>query len=139
MWRPGAAAFAVTAALLAAGCSSGGDVRPKAGEPSRVREGVADRTTNARSGPLATFYNQRLHWRDCRGDFQCSRLVVPRDYAEPAGSTISIAVVRLRSSDEPRRSLILNPGGPGGSGIDYARAAEVVVSDAVRRLYDVVG
>jgi hypothetical protein len=45
---------------------------------------------------------------------------VPLDYDQPNGATISLAVVRLPASDPAHRigSLFLNPGGPGGSGVD---------------------
>jgi pimeloyl-ACP methyl ester carboxylesterase len=49
--------------------------------------------------------------------------------------------VRLPAGKPDQRlgSLVINPGGPGGSGVDYARAARAVISDATRRSFDVVG
>jgi pimeloyl-ACP methyl ester carboxylesterase len=44
---------------------------------------------------------------------------VPEDYSKPAGKTLQIAVIRQPSSGTHEGSLISNPGGPGGSGIDF--------------------
>ena len=52
---------------------------------------------------------------------------------------LRMAVNRLPSSGEHRGSLLVNPGGPGVSGLHYARAARSIVSPAVREHYDVVG
>lgn len=87
---------------------------------------------------LARFYDQRLVWTDCDGA-ECASLVVPVDYADPDGPTFEIAVLRAPSTGEARGSLVVNPGGPGSSGRDYARAASGVVTDALRDAYDVVG
>ena len=90
---------------------------------------------------LAPLYDQKLVWSSCSAGFQCATLKVPLDYANPTGASIGIKVVRLRASGSAKRlgSLVLNPGGPGGSGIEYARAAADVVSDAIRAQYDIVG
>lgn len=87
---------------------------------------------------LASFYDQELSWEDCARGFQCTRLTVPADYDDPDGSTLELAVTRLRT-DNPRGSLLLNPGGPGGSGVAYARAAEYVLSPELLSEFDVVG
>ena len=145
MRRAGTVAVLVAVALVApslAGCTGDDDVRPE-GTPSTTASAAAPSSSvqaAPRTGPLAGFYEQRLRWSACHRGFRCSRLEVPLDYDRPDGRTIELAVVRLpRSGDGPRRSLVLNPGGPGGSGVDYALAAESVVSAAVRRRYDVVG
>lgn len=97
-------------------------------------------TTSAAPTPdLARFYDQRLDWRDCGGRFECTRVTVPIDYAHPDGPTLRIAVNRLPATGDRIGSLLVNPGGPGGSGLDYARQATSIVSSAVRRRYDVVG
>jgi len=50
---------------------------------------------------------------------ECATLVVPMDHAAPAGPTIEVAVARIEAVAEPRIGvLVLNPGGPGGSGIE---------------------
>ena len=48
---------------------------------------------------------------------------VPLDYSQPAGRRISLALMRLPVKDQSRRigSVLMNPGGPGGSGIDFLR------------------
>lgn len=59
----------------------------------------------------------------CAGTFQCATLTVPLDYANPAGRSIVLAVIRARATDSAYRigSLITNPGGPGGSGVEFVR------------------
>jgi len=48
---------------------------------------------------------------------------VPIDYAKPGGATMRVAVIRKPASGKSRGSLIINPGGPGASGVDYARGS----------------
>jgi pimeloyl-ACP methyl ester carboxylesterase len=103
----------------------------------------AARHTSPTAAPnaLASFYGQVLAWRGCGSGFLCSVMRVPLDYSHPAGEAIGIAVIRRPADDTAHRlgSLVVNPGGPGGSGIDYARAATQVVSTALLARYDIVG
>ena len=87
---------------------------------------------------LAAFYNQDVNWKGCDGGFDCATLTVPADYDDPESGTLELEVVRLKAKD-PMGSLILNPGGPGGSGVDYARAARGVLTKQLADAYDVVG
>jgi pimeloyl-ACP methyl ester carboxylesterase len=92
------------------------------------------------SPALARFYGQRLHWRPCAAD-QCATLTVPLDYAHPGGRTISVAVLRVPATDPRHKvgALVVNPGGPGGSGVQYAAAAQVVLGSVLPRYFDIVG
>ncbi|MFJ9618660.1 alpha/beta hydrolase [Streptomyces noursei] len=53
--------------------------------------------------------------------FQCARLEVPRDYAHPERGTLRVQLVRLPATGPGKRlgSLVINPGGPGDSGVNY--------------------
>jgi pimeloyl-ACP methyl ester carboxylesterase len=97
--------------------------------------------TRAPSPALARFYQQKVTWKSCGAPFECSTVTVPLNYQAPTGRTITLAVVRQRATGPgvPLGSLLVNPGGPGGSGIAYARQAKEIVSDGVRARYDVVG
>ena len=64
---------------------------------------------------------------------------VPLDYANPSSTTLDIAIVRSPATGTSRGALVVNPGGPGASGLDYARSAPVIVSDPVRRAFDIIG
>ncbi|MGN6252365.1 MAG: alpha/beta hydrolase [Marmoricola sp.] len=99
------------------------------------------------AGPLPTvapdlrrFSTQRLHWSSCPGG-QCARLQVPLDYDHPDGRAISLKVLRVPARDQAHRigALVINPGGPGGSGVQYAQAATAVFGEPVLDHYDVVG
>jgi pimeloyl-ACP methyl ester carboxylesterase len=84
----------------------------------------------------------KIAWSKCSGQFQCGTLQVPLDYDQPNGTTISLAVVKLPASDPAHRigSLLLNPGGPGGSGVDYALfAGPYLYTPEVRARFDLVG
>jgi pimeloyl-ACP methyl ester carboxylesterase len=99
--------------------------------------------TSAVHGPttLAGYYAQRLRWTPCDNGFQCTRLVVPFDYSRAGWKRFSLPVVKLSAAGPGRRigSLIVNPGGPGESGVQYAEQARGAVSAAVRARFDVVG
>jgi pimeloyl-ACP methyl ester carboxylesterase len=87
----------------------------------------------------------RLHWASCGEGFeafQCATAVVPLDYDRPSGRQITLALARLPASDPSRRigSLFINPGGPGGSGVDVVlEAGQFLYSDEVRARFDLVG
>lgn len=87
---------------------------------------------------LAPFYDQRLSWRDC-DRHECATLTVPLDYADPAGETIELALLRVPAESDRIGSLVVNPGGPGAPGTEYAAAAAQVFGDRILRSYDVVG
>lgn len=73
---------------------------------------------------------------------ECGRLSVPLDRADPDGRRIEIAVSRVRATGTPaerRGVLLVNPGGPGGSGLPYAVTKRAKLPESVRRSYDVIG
>ncbi|GAA1798905.1 alpha/beta hydrolase [Nocardioides hankookensis] len=93
---------------------------------------------------LARFYSQTLDWEWCHGIELCASLEVPLDYRHPDGETIELAVLRVPAADPGKRigSLVVNPGGPGAPGTDYAENAAVpgnVFTAPVLAAYDVVG
>jgi pimeloyl-ACP methyl ester carboxylesterase len=88
---------------------------------------------------LATFYGQTLSWKACpSGDHECATLTVPLDYQQPGGDTIELAVLRVPAGDLGARigSLVVDPGGPGGSAVDYASSPW---GGALSARYDIVG
>jgi pimeloyl-ACP methyl ester carboxylesterase len=99
----------------------------------------------AAAGVVDTVRVPRLSWAPCgpsAPDFQCATAQVPLDYDNPDGGTISLALSRIRATDPSRRigSLFLNPGGPGGSGVDFVqRVGKTLYSPDVRARFDLVG
>jgi pimeloyl-ACP methyl ester carboxylesterase len=64
-----------------------------------------------------------LDWDSCGEDFpgaECAIAEVPLDYDSPSGPTADIALARIPASSvsaDRARSVFVNPGGPGGSGV----------------------
>jgi pimeloyl-ACP methyl ester carboxylesterase len=89
---------------------------------------------------LAGYYAQKINWQSCNQDFQCATLAVPIDYEKLSTGTFEIALLKYEARTSKKiGSLIVNPGGPGGSGVDYAYAAEYIFSPAILDRYDIVG
>src|SRR5258708_4565032 len=91
---------------------------------------------------LAGYYAQTLAWAPCDKGFQCARLYVPFDYARPAGPAFSLPVIKLPAAKPAQRigALVVNPGGPGGSGVTYALGARSgEFTPAVLDRFDIVG
>lgn len=142
MRRGTTSALALAGVLLALGaCSSPGVVAPGATTPASSAPRPPAAASGTPADPLAAYYGQRLSWTGCGGSFECARLRVPVDYAQPAGAGLELSVIRLPAGDPAHRigSLVINPGGPGGSGVEYARAARAIFDPSIRQRYDIVG
>ncbi|KRC65781.1 hypothetical protein ASE12_14040 [Aeromicrobium sp. Root236] len=103
---------------------------------------TAPKPTASASAPsgLAKFYNQKVSWSGCGDSTRCAWIKVPIDYAKPDGATTRLrAVVHPATSGKAKRSILVNPGGPGGSAVDFAKTMESSFGDDVRRMYDIVG
>jgi len=92
------------------------------------------------SGPSAAVATEVV-WTDCRDGFECAEVPVPLDHDDPRGEQIGLSVVRLPAGDPSQRigSLMLNPGGPGGSGVEFVRGVGKVLPLEVRARFDIVG
>jgi len=90
---------------------------------------------------LNDYYKQELSWSTCYDNFQCTELAVPIDYKRIKSGTFKISVLRYAAQVPKKRigSLIVNPGGPGASGVDYAYNAEYIFSPDITDRYDIVG
>ncbi len=91
----------------------------------------------------------RIAWKACEappgqgasGGFECATLEVPVDWKRPRGATFELALARHPATDPGRRigSLLVNPGGPGGSGVDFALGAPDTFSPELLARFDIVG
>ncbi|MEV6397228.1 alpha/beta hydrolase [Streptomyces sp. NPDC051907] len=126
-----------TAGLLISGCT-GGSTSPSA-------SATGGQPASGGSGPVAAlkpYYSQNLKWRACGvPDFECATMKAPLDYAKPTGDSIKLAVARKKATGPGKRlgSLLVNPGGPGGSAVGYLQAyAGIGYPAPVRARYDMV-
>lgn len=98
-------------------------------------------TDESVSAELEPYYKQVLQWSSCQNGFQCATAVAPLDWSDLDGERIELALIRQpATSGQPIGSLLVNPGGPGGSGFDFvADSVEYATSDRLRSNFDVVG
>ena len=138
-----AMAATVCIGLIVASCSTSSDVssveanrtdtnRP---ETSVDDDPVGCPTTARSTGARATTSRPAASRSSVR------RCAVPLDHDDPDGATIDIAVARVPATDPDERigSLVFNPGGPGGSGIDFVSSAAVAVPAEISERFDLVG
>ncbi len=114
--------------------------------------GHADTSASAVPGPSIS----PPVWRSCLDEadkllagqrpqgigYECGTIQVPQDWAHPdSARTFHIALVRVRSQHQTNRigSLLVNPGGPGGSGVDLAMYLSAQLPDDILNRFDVIG
>ena len=135
--------MAALAVLALSSCGVGGDPEPELpSEPlASASSAVPDRAEGAPVRALRRYYGQELAWSGCRDGQECAELEVPLDYERPRGETITLSVLRVAATEPDKRvgALVVNPGGPGISGVDYAAAAEAYFGTELLAAFDVVG
>src|SRR4051812_44740473 len=120
--------LATIAALLLAGCSNMVDGRaviavPRPGSPIQWADCKSAPSDESRIPPGA----------------ECGMLSVPVDYAKPEGDVAQLAMIRFKATGDKIGSLIVNPGGPGESGVEAAASLVRTLPQSVRQRFDVVG
>ncbi|HEY5843097.1 MAG TPA: alpha/beta hydrolase [Mycobacterium sp.] len=90
-----------------------------------------------------------VQWQKCRltggvetqlpRDTECGRIAVPIDYAKPTGDAANLAMIRFPATGQKIGSLVINPGGPGESGIEAAISMVESLPTPVRERFDFVG
>jgi pimeloyl-ACP methyl ester carboxylesterase len=115
------------AALLVAGCASVVDGRaviavPPPGSP--VQWGPCQASNEEVRIPAGA---------------ECGMLSVPVDYAKPDGDVAQIAMIRFKATGAKIGSLVMNPGGPGESGVVGAANMVALLPQPIRERFDLVG
>jgi pimeloyl-ACP methyl ester carboxylesterase len=121
----------------------------------RVRLGLVVFATSALSGALlgppaqaappggsaSAVAAPTISWTACRDGFQCAVVPAPLDYGQPPGAKVGISVIRLPAARPSQRigSIMINPGGPGGSGVDVVRGIGKILPLDIRARFDIVG
>ncbi|THC39866.1 alpha/beta hydrolase [Streptomyces sp. A1499] len=121
------AALAVALGLGLSGSLVAGTAGAEEKERPAVRWGACPEDVAAESAPVV---------------LECGTVPVPKDYADPGGDRIELMISRLASTnpDKRRGTLMLNPGGPGGSGLSQpAILAKRGVPSEVLDTYDLIG
>ncbi|MEV7774290.1 alpha/beta hydrolase [Kitasatospora sp. NPDC086791] len=153
-----AAVTAVATTALLAGCTGGssGQAAPATTTAAATAPGATPaptptaKPTGAADPALKAFYGQQLAWGACPKDpqneadtsaLQCASLKVPLDYSAPATGTLDVAVVRNPATKPDQRvgSLLLNPGGPGGTGVGMVAFNPKRFDGPLHDRYDLVG
>jgi pimeloyl-ACP methyl ester carboxylesterase len=129
--RLAAVAMAAAVSVLLSGCFLAGG----------TREATSTPTGEKVSAELQPFYDQVLQWRGCHGDrFQCAVAEAPLDWSDPGHDSIELALIRTTATGDRLGSLLVNPGGPGGSGVSFVRDnVDYATSARLQQRYDIVG
>jgi len=129
------AGVAAAALLAVGGCSHG------AGQPS---DGGSGTPAGAGDGSPRPAGHGTLAWRACGSGtrLRCATLRVPLDYARPGGRKITLALSEVPATAPPGQqlgALLVNPGGPGASGLGMASFVAQGLSPSVAARYNIVG
>ena len=87
-----------------------------------------------------------IDWQPCPErptdtTIRCATIQVPIDWSDPTGPTFGLAIDRQTAADpaQDEGPLLINPGGPGGSGVDFALGAASFFNSAILQHFDIIG
>ena len=134
---------AVCAVLLVlAACGDDGDAAPEATTTTSTAAVDVEQTTTtvADDDLLGGFEPAAIDFEPCGEGTECATLAVPVDWDDPTGRTLDLAVARVPARDQDRRIGVLatNPGGPGGSGLEFVVGGGVFAGTELAEVFDIV-
>ena len=90
---------------------------------------------------LTEYQDQILSWTACYDNFDCAYLQVPIDYKNLPAGRFKLRLLRHKALQQTGRigSLVINPGGPGASGVEYAYNSEFIFGASLLQKYDIIG
>ena len=135
--RRGLAALLIASAL-AASCSNSND------DSSSTSVSSSTSTESRATSSPADSPTTDLEWGECKSDgdtegILCATLEVPLDYQQPNGNKLEIAVAKTPAQGERKGTVVMNPGGPGASGVDAVIAQSLLtITPLALQNYDFV-
>jgi pimeloyl-ACP methyl ester carboxylesterase len=125
-------AIAAITALTLTGCVTWFLPAKTSQTSSPLKENVA--------ADLKPFYDQVLEWKSCSSGKQCATAKAPLDWKNPSTGEVELALIRQTAKGTKQGSLLVNPGGPGGSGYDFvANSINYATDSKLQNSFDVVG
>ncbi len=143
--RPASVLVVLIAVSLLAACGGGRHIQSSPTIPPSPRPqsapgaGTAPESSVSTARPAPT-----VTWSACHGaagpqGYQCATVMVPRDPARPAGASVAMAIDRHRATGQKIGSLLVNPGGPGVSGVDFLPTVVGELPASLLARFDIVG
>lgn len=84
-----------------------------------------------------------IDWKPCPKSetVDCATVEVPLDWSKPEGKKIEVGLARQKATDPDARigSILMDPGGPGGSGVDKVKSGIPVITDELAARFDLIG
>ncbi len=125
--------------------SSGSDPTDTASTDTASQDTASQDTASTDTEPTSTTEDASdavFHWQDDSGDgmIQAGSIEVPVDYQDPSAGSFTLYVTRHKAADASQRigSLLVNPGGPGFGGSDFALYADQIYSQKLLDRFDIV-
>lgn len=136
-----AAAVAGVSLVLAACSEPGSKVQTDVdqGDGTTTPPSADALSTDGIDADLLPFYEQTVDWSDCGSGFECADIEVPFDWDDPAADTITLGAKRYPASGESQGTVLINPGGPGGSGVEFVQYVPFLFGQPLLESYDVLG
>ncbi|KAJ6786363.1 hypothetical protein PWT90_05148 [Aphanocladium album] len=102
--------------------------------------------TRGHHDKVLRYPGETVNWTPC-GDLkgrplECGTITVPMDHFNASRSgnqTFTVPMTRLRGSSEAKQNILFNPGGPGGSGIDFLKRVGVDMQKALGDEFHLIG
>lgn len=90
--------------------------RPTQPVPDHDPDGIVDPPSGK---GMARYTRQPLHWSGCGSGKECATVLAPLDYHRPDAKAVTLKLARKKKKAGAKHTLFINPGGPGGSGVDF--------------------
>ena len=137
--------LALVAAAALAACTSSKATSTPASTSSGSSSGAGSGASGGGSSGAGV---GSVSWRGCNvsgvvgTSMKCANLSVPLNYSDPSGRKITLALAEVPASvpaSQQLGDLLVNPGGPGASGLSLAAEAAQLLNAKVARRYNIIG
>jgi pimeloyl-ACP methyl ester carboxylesterase len=134
------AGFVLVGSMALSACTgfvgSGQDSRGDSSNPGIQISSLRPKQTAA----LNPYYAQTVHWTTCHRSYLCATVQAPVDWQHVTSASITLALIKHSATGTSKGDLVVNPGGPGASGVDFVdEGVDGVVDSTAARDYNVIG
>ncbi len=139
---PAAAVLAATLLVLS-GCSVLTEPKPdqtSATSAAPKPTAAEDQTPAPVPAGFEDLYGQEVDWAACGGGaFECAEITAPLDWNDPDAGTTTLSIKKYNAREQAQGTILLNPGGPGGSGVELVGYAPMIFGKELLKNFNLLG